>query len=156
MISMIPNKQSYHSPRVLNVHLLEKLKWWLENLHLYNGCCLLQQKTQVFIHQDASRNGWGHPVQVFSQEGVVKRAAQIIHKCLGTISNKTGSTFIYQEIIRSIHLKIDNKVALRYFLKRRDRCNQRNTIKNKQENGEHTLLKKISIYQLQLPTECFN
>ena len=88
--------------------------------------------------------------------GVVKRAAEIIHKCLGSISNKTASAFIYQEIIRSMHLKIDNKVALRYLLKRRGGCNQCNTVKNKQENGEHTSLKKISIYQLQLPTQCFN
>ena len=99
-----------------------------------------------------------HPVQVFSQggEGVVKRAAEIIDECLGTISNTTDSTFVYQEIIRSIHLKIDNKVALKYLLKRRGGCDQYHTVKNKQENGEHTLLKKISIYQLQLPTQCFN
>ena len=89
-------------------------------------------------------------------EGVVKRAAEVIDECFGTISNKNDSTFIYQEIIRSIHLKIDNKVALKYLLKRRGGCDQHHTVKNKQENGEHTLLKKISIYQLQLPTQCFN
>ena len=148
---MITNKQSYRNPRVPNEHTFEKLKWWLENLHLCNGWCLLQQKTLRFIHQDASGNGWGTscPGIFTGGEGVVKRAAEVIDECFGTISNKTDSTFIYQEIIRSIHLKIDNKVALKYLLKRRGGCDQHHTLKNKQENGEHTLLKKISIYQLQ-------
>ena len=155
MTSMIPNKRSYQNARVPNVHPFKKLKWWLENLHICNGWCLLQQKPQIFIHQNTFRNGWGILSRCFHRGrvgGVVKRAAEIIHKCLGSISNKTASAFIYQEIIRSMHLKIDNKVALRYLLKRRGGCNQCNTVKNKQENGEHTSLKKISIYQLQLPT----
>lgn len=108
---MISNKQSYQNPRVPNVHTFEKLKWWLENLHLCNGWCLLQQKTLRFIYQDASGNGWeaSCPGIFTGGEGVVKRAAEIIDECLGTISNTTDSTFVYQEIIRSIHLKIETR-----------------------------------------------
>ena len=49
---------SYQYQVTLNSSAKKELLWWVQNLKLCNGRCLVQTQAQMVIQADASKTGW--------------------------------------------------------------------------------------------------
>jgi len=51
--------KGFESKIKLSSETVEEIRWWIQNLHLNNGKCLLTGPPQAVITSDASIQGWG-------------------------------------------------------------------------------------------------
>ena len=54
----------------MNENSIIELKWWVQNLELYNGQALIQPPPEVSIQTDASTKGWGATCNGISTGGM--------------------------------------------------------------------------------------
>ena len=85
----------YQSKSTLNAQSLEQLKWWLENIQLYNGKDL-QPQTHVLLQTSASQKGWKASSQGISTGGVDEKGVETSHKCSKTFCSEVSPAHIHQ------------------------------------------------------------
>ena len=67
-ISSLKNQRSYQGYVILGNLARQELLWWTENIRLFNGGKIQQQKSQMTIETDAFTKGWG----TYCKEEIVK------------------------------------------------------------------------------------
>ena len=61
---------SYQHKVTLNSSTKQDLLWWVHNLKLCNGRCLVQPQAQMEIQTDTSKTDWGASCQGLTTRGV--------------------------------------------------------------------------------------
>ena len=97
----------------------EELLWWIENLKLCNWRKIQQRGPHMIIETDASTKGLGAYCKGVSTGGVWSKKEKHFHiNILELLLLKFAIlTFTKNFSYLTIHVQIDNKVALAYLLK---------------------------------------
>ena len=72
-IQALSQKYSYQQLVTLDLKAKKELMWWIQNLNLCNGRCLIQPPPQLVIQTDASKTGWGANCQGLTTRGFGQR-----------------------------------------------------------------------------------
>ena len=118
-IQALNQTHSYQQKIVLSNHCKQELQWWIENLRLSNGRCLIQSPAELIIQTDASKTGWGAACQGQTTRGCWSVQEQSLHiNILELLAVKLALlSFTKNRNVRSIHFQVDNTTALAYLLK---------------------------------------
>ena len=96
-----------------------ELDWWMQNLDLNNGRCILSTAPQMVIQSDASKSGWGVVCQGQSAGGPWSQEERREHINLLELKAVHMAVLIFADRLKpeSIHLQMDNQAALAYIRK---------------------------------------
>ena len=110
---------SYQGYVILGNLARHELLWWIENTRLSNGRKIQQQESQLTIQTDASTKGWGaHCNGISTGEKWSKKEQQHHINVLELVAVKFAIlTFTKNLSNLTIHIQMDNKIALSYLLK---------------------------------------
>jgi len=138
---------------VLNHRCLAELEWWITNLINYNGRSLKIIPPEMVISSDASMKGWGAACKGKMTGGKWSKEDQLLH--INILELKAASyailAFTTEVKPKSLHIQMDNKVALTYLLKRGGTVNMKMNQISK-EIWEYLLHHGIMITVEYLPT----
>jgi len=118
-IKALQKNQCYHHQVVLDADSKQELMWWIQNLTICNGRCLVQTQPQIIIQTDASKTGWGASCQGMTTRGVWSNQEKELHiNVLELLAVKLALlSFMKDRVVKSIHFQIDNTTAIRYLAK---------------------------------------
>ena len=116
-IRTLQQERCYYQQITLNQKSKQELTWWIQNLSLCNGRCLVQPPPQMMIQTDASKIGWGAACQGEKTRGVWSEQEQKLHiNILELLAVKLALlSFTKNETVNSF--QIDNTTAIRYLAK---------------------------------------
>ena len=90
-------KKNHQSVITLNIESIAELTWWVESLRFCNDQTFSHLDPQIIIQTAASLTGWVTVwVTVCNIRAMVRGRENLIHKYVGTTSNKIGSVFLHQ------------------------------------------------------------
>ena len=115
----LKNQGSYDHRVTLTEEAKEEINWWLFYLDFYNGRSLIISPPQIVIQTDASKTGWGAACRNQSTGGSWSQKEQQEHiNVLELRAAQLGLlTFVPRFKATSVHIQMDNVVALKYLLK---------------------------------------
>ena len=118
-ISSLKRQGSYQGYVILRNLARQELLWWIENIRLSNGRKIQQEEPQMTIQTDGSTKGWEAHCNRISTEGKWSRKEQGRHiNVLELMAVKFAIlTFTKNLSNLTIHIQMDNKVALSFLLK---------------------------------------
>ena len=145
---------SYQHKVTLNSSTKQDLLWWVQNLKLCNGRCLVQPQAQMEIQTDASKTDWGASCEGLTTRGVWSKQERSLHRnVLELLAVKLVlSSFTKNREIRPIHFQIDNTTALKYLAKMRG-ATSLEMIKLSKEIRDYLLSHGITINTDHLPSK---
>ena len=108
-ITGLSMRGSYEDTIVLHKEAKMELDWWVQNLDLNNRQYILSTAPQIVIQSDASKSGWRAVCQGQSAGGPWSQEERREHMVVLIFAKKLK--------LESIHLQMDNKVALAYIKK---------------------------------------
>ena len=115
----LKKQRSFNSMIQLNAEARAEISWWLNNLDLYNGRCLISPPPQLVIQTDASKKGWGAVCRNQKAGGLWSKEEQQEH--INVLELRAARiallTYIPMFRVTSVHMQMDNIVALTYLLK---------------------------------------
>ena len=137
----------------LNYNSKQELPWWIKNLDIFNGTFLLKQAPQGVLQTDAPVTGWGTALQGKSIGRTWSFQERKLHTNeLKLLAVKLAlQTFLKSQNFTSIHIQMDNIVALTYLKKMGGTKNQKMTVLSK-EIWETVISKQIIITVEYLPS----
>ena len=130
----------------MNKNSKQELLWWIKSLEIFNGTSLLKQAPQVVLQTDAPVTGWGAALQGKSVGGT-----WYINELELLAAKLALQTFLKRQNFTSIHMQMDNIVALAYLKKMEATKNQKMIILSK-EIWEILISKQIIITVEYLPS----
>ena len=110
----------YETSVGLTQDCIVELKWWINNLHLQKGKPLNLEPPEIIIQSDAATSGgWGATTKDLSTGGTWTKEERKLHiNILELMAVELAvKTFTRNRKVSSIHLQIDNTVALSYLMK---------------------------------------
>ena len=110
----------YETSVGLTQDCIVELKWWINNLHLQKGKPLNLEPPEIIIQSDAatSGGGWGASTKDLSTGGTWTKEEKLHINILELMAVELAvKTFTRNRKVSSIHLQIDNTVALSYLIK---------------------------------------
>ena len=118
-VELLSRDPSYQHQVTLNSSAKQELLWWVQNLKLCNGRCLVQPQAQMVIQTDASKTGLEVSYQGLTTRGVWSKQERSLHiNVLELLAVKLALlSFTKNRKVRAIHFQIDNTTALRYLTK---------------------------------------
>ena len=118
-IQVLKEKKSYLANITLNNNSKQELLWWIKNLEIFNGTSLLKQVPQVVLQTDVSLTDWGAALQGKSIGGTwsFQERKWYINELELLAVKLALQTFLKSQNFTSIHIQMDNIVALTYLKK---------------------------------------
>ena len=115
-------QKGYHYETMISLtqDCVTELKWWINNINLQKGKPLVILPPDLVIQSDAAKTGgWGAATHNESTGGMWKREEMKLHiNILELLAAELAiRTFTKERRVSSIHLQIDNTVALSYLIK---------------------------------------
>ena len=110
----------YETSVGLTQDCIVELKWWINNLHLQKGKPLNLEPPEIIIQSDAATSGgWSASTKDLSTGGTWTKEERKLHiNILELMAVELAvKTFTRNRKVSSIHLQIDNTVALSYLMK---------------------------------------
>ena len=150
----LQKSSSYESVLTLSTKAKQELCWWARNLSLRQGRPLNILPPDMIIQSDAATSGgWGAACQGTSTGGKwTKEEAQLhINEQELLAATLAVKTFTKWKEARSIHLQIDNMVALSYIVRQGGTKSQR-LVDRARELWDYLASKGIMITAEWLPT----
>ena len=106
-IRILQQERCCYQQITLNQKSKQELTWWIQNLSLCNGRCLVQPPPQMIIQTNASKTGWGVACQREKTRGVWSEQEQKLHinilellavklALLSFTKNKTGKDGLFR------------------------------------------------------------
>ena len=104
-----------------------ELDWWVQNLDLNNGRCILCTVPKIVIESDASKSGWVAVCQGQSAGGPWSQEERREHINLLELKAAHMVVLIFTQRLKpdSTHLQMDNQAALAYIRKMWGTVNQK-------------------------------
>ena len=118
-IQALKEKKSYLANITLNSDSKQELLCWIKNLEIFNGASHLKQVPQVVLQTDASLTGWVAALQGKSIGGTWSIEERKWHiNELELLAVKLAlQTLLKSQNFTSVHIQMDNIVALTYLKK---------------------------------------
>ena len=112
--------QYYQATVLLNSNSKEGLQWWIQNLHIFNGCYLIHPQNFLTIRTDASKKGWEAVCQGIPRGGDRNLQEQQLHiNVLEMKVVKLALLACHKHFqMKAIHFQIDNTRTLSYLAKK--------------------------------------
>jgi len=153
--SSLQVNRSYQTVVTLSDEAILELKWWSVNLSLLQGKPLTSLPPDMIIQSDAAKTGgWGAHCQGWKTGGQWTKSEDQMHINVQELlaAHLAIQTFTKWKPVKSIHLQIDNQVALAYI------TNQGGTksldlLNRAKELWDYLRLKGISLSAEWLPTD---
>ena len=144
---------NYSSEIKLSDEVKTELQWWIQNLHLNNGRSVISYPPQLLITSDASLEGWGAFCQGHKTGGQWTLPEKKDHINILELKAAKYAILTFTRLYptaRTIHIKMDNIVALSYLVKMGGTRNQL-LVQISKEIWEYLLDKGITITAEYLP-----
>ena len=144
-IQVLKKNGSYESRVLLNKESQLELLWWVKKIEIYNGRSLIQLSAQVLLQTDASLTSWGAVWGGMKTGGPWTQQERWMHiNELELLAFKLAlETFLKAQEIKSLHIQMDNAVALTCFLKMGGRKNLPTVFLSKQIRSSFQFIYKI-------------
>ena len=145
---------SYEQKIILDKGTKQELTWWLENLEIFNGKAITMKSPDIIISSDASPKGWGAACKGSRTGGKWSQKEQDLQLNEQELlaAQRAILTFLRIHNPSSIHMQVDNQVALSYLLKMGGKTNQfMNSITK--EIWDYLLKNKITMTGEWIPSE---
>lgn len=112
--------RNYDSLIILTKEVKNELKWWCLNLQLSNGRLLVSPPPQLILSSDASLQGWGAYCNGQRTGGLWSAREKELHINVLELKAAKLAILSFHRLFSkalSIHIRMDNIVALTYLIK---------------------------------------
>ena len=119
-IDQLRSSGCFEKKIIISPQARQEILWWIQNLKLNNGRSLLWRPPQIVIQSDASKEGWGAYCQGERAGGPWTQEESKLH--INILELKAAKLAILtftrnRQNLNSIHIQMDNMVALTYLVK---------------------------------------
>ena len=152
-IAELANKKNYNSLVTLTEEVKGELNWWIQNLHLTKGKSLISVAPEIVIDSDASLEGWGAYCLSHKTGGPWTFLEKKDHINVLELKAAKYAILTFTRMFpsaKSVHIRMDNMVALSYLVKMGGTQNKNLTLLSK-EIWEYLIAKEITITAEYLP-----
>ena len=116
----LAGKNNFEAQITLSSKVRMELNWWIENLNLCQGKSLIAPTAQLQISSDASLKGWGAACRGHKTGGPWSDQEKQCHINLLELKAAKFAILTFVKLFpksKSIHIQMDNIVALSYLVK---------------------------------------